>query len=442
MNNEKLIMVKVNGELLEGNENEKIVDFLNRHGVSVPRFCHHQRLEGNNNCLSCMVEIDRPEWDEASLKPACHHHIERGLIINTETQDILDYRRSLYQLVEYKSHLPIHERDFLKLSEMARMNRSVIPGKGLLENDPIGKIVPLDVDEKSFFDSGACLNCGLCLDYQSQNHLKDVFVFDDTAGEIKVDSLIDESSYWKNLAHLCPTSAIMMPVHRGKEQSYYEVKGNCFDCSEKCEVVIGFGGSGNWCYQRSDEFGEKWACDHSYQNFDFKIDNENNLPNLIKEDTWIDFSESILNRYLVSQFRMICSEQLNPRWAKILSIVPKHHLKEMITIPCEVDELFPGKLEKNTSDFVKMTPSNKEMINFILLPENPMLVSRYLSDLDALDLPGKKILVGPFLPTDWMNHFSGLIYAHSEQGYQALINLGHEKEMRRDFFHFLEDLFL
>ena len=52
------IPVTINGRAVTAREGELVIDAAERHGVYIPRFCYHPRMESVGMCRMCIVEID------------------------------------------------------------------------------------------------------------------------------------------------------------------------------------------------------------------------------------------------------------------------------------------------------------------------------------------------------------------------------------------------
>ena len=54
---------------------ELVIDAAERHGVYIPRFCYHPRMEPVGMCRMCIVEIDTGRGP--ALQPACMIPVRR-----------------------------------------------------------------------------------------------------------------------------------------------------------------------------------------------------------------------------------------------------------------------------------------------------------------------------------------------------------------------------
>ena len=65
--NEKITRFSLNGEQVEANGDETILQVAKRLGVEIPHLCYKEGYRPDGNCRACMVEID----GERVLAPSC-----------------------------------------------------------------------------------------------------------------------------------------------------------------------------------------------------------------------------------------------------------------------------------------------------------------------------------------------------------------------------------
>jgi formate dehydrogenase major subunit len=90
--NRKRIKVNINGREMEVYDELTILQALIQEDVYVPHLCYDIRLSrANGNCGLCVVELG--EGDDREEVKACQTPIREGMVINTVSQKLLDYRK-------------------------------------------------------------------------------------------------------------------------------------------------------------------------------------------------------------------------------------------------------------------------------------------------------------------------------------------------------------
>ena len=52
------VTVTINGEAIQADPNDKLIDAAEKAGTYIPRFCHHSRMNPVGMCRMCLVEVD------------------------------------------------------------------------------------------------------------------------------------------------------------------------------------------------------------------------------------------------------------------------------------------------------------------------------------------------------------------------------------------------
>ena len=77
------VAVTINGVDVEANKGELLIAAAERHGVYIPHFCYHPRMEPVGMCRQCLVEVDTGRG--MSLQPACMLTVSDAMIVDTES---------------------------------------------------------------------------------------------------------------------------------------------------------------------------------------------------------------------------------------------------------------------------------------------------------------------------------------------------------------------
>ncbi len=89
------INIIINGKPAKGYSNEYIVDVAKREGIIIPTLCNDDRLEPYSSCFVCVVEIE----GNPKPQPSCSTRITEGMVINTESQKVIDSRQTALNLL-------------------------------------------------------------------------------------------------------------------------------------------------------------------------------------------------------------------------------------------------------------------------------------------------------------------------------------------------------
>ena len=78
------IPVTINGTSIRAHEGELVIDAAERHGVYIPRFCYHPRMNPVGMCRMCIVEIDTGRGP--ALLPSCMIECTPEMMVDTTSE--------------------------------------------------------------------------------------------------------------------------------------------------------------------------------------------------------------------------------------------------------------------------------------------------------------------------------------------------------------------
>jgi bidirectional [NiFe] hydrogenase diaphorase subunit len=88
----------LDGRGVEAPEGATVLDAAAQAGVEIPTFCHHRALGSLGACRLCVVEVAGPSLARTVL-PACTLPCSEGLVVETDTERLQTYRRTIVQLL-------------------------------------------------------------------------------------------------------------------------------------------------------------------------------------------------------------------------------------------------------------------------------------------------------------------------------------------------------
>jgi bidirectional [NiFe] hydrogenase diaphorase subunit len=84
----------IDGHDVSARETETILDAAQEQGIFVPTMCHLGGLSEVGACRLCLVEVAGSN----KLLPACVTRVEEGMVVNTHSERLDHYRRTLLEL--------------------------------------------------------------------------------------------------------------------------------------------------------------------------------------------------------------------------------------------------------------------------------------------------------------------------------------------------------
>lgn len=88
-----VITLTLNDELVSGRSGQSLLEVIKEHDVYVPTLCHMSGLSERGGCRLCMVNAN------GRLVASCVTEAQEGMDVQTETNQIQEYRRMLLELL-------------------------------------------------------------------------------------------------------------------------------------------------------------------------------------------------------------------------------------------------------------------------------------------------------------------------------------------------------
>ena len=91
----KLVKITVNGKALSIPAGTLLIDACKNAGIEVPSFCYYPGLSLQGACRMCLVEIEKLP----KLQTACTTQVGEGMVVHTESEKVVQARKSMLELL-------------------------------------------------------------------------------------------------------------------------------------------------------------------------------------------------------------------------------------------------------------------------------------------------------------------------------------------------------
>ena len=142
---------------------ETILDVARREGIDIPTLCHMPGVKPpSTSCLVCLVKLN------GKFIPSCAFLVEDGMVIESETEEVIAMRRSALELL-LSDHIG-HCRTCGEGRKKCRLLKYI--GKYRVNRQRFGNAeMPENIlyTDRIVFDSRKCIKCGICLAITRRN---------------------------------------------------------------------------------------------------------------------------------------------------------------------------------------------------------------------------------------------------------------------------------
>ena len=240
-----MISLKINGQNLEVEEGSTVLQAATAVGVIIPTLCYHKDLSPFGGCRLCVVKIQGARLPMT----ACNLPVSPGLVIETDTQEIIRYRRSILRMLLSRyydaAYKPTNGHfDLEQESELAHWARVYdVDIRAAMSKKPF---YPVDSDPNPFVwvDMNKCIQCTRCV--RACAEIQGRFVWSQSFRGYKAQIVAGADSTM--LASrcescgacvvYCPTGALdhKMSVHAGRADR--KVRTVCTYCGVGCVLDL------------------------------------------------------------------------------------------------------------------------------------------------------------------------------------------------------------
>jgi formate dehydrogenase major subunit len=236
-----LASITIDDRKITAQVGQTILEAAREAGIDIPTLCHHPALEPRGTCRLCLVGIE----GQQALQTACTYKVTDGMVVHTESEDVVAARKSALQLLlSERNHFCMYcqlsgDCELQSLAYRYGLDSWLYPRA----YDPM----PVDASREYFvMDHNRCILCRRCIRACQE------LVGNYTLGisERGTDSMIvadlgvpfGDSSCIScgTCLQVCPTGALMdrKSAYRGIEEDVERIKSTCAACSIGCGIEL------------------------------------------------------------------------------------------------------------------------------------------------------------------------------------------------------------
>ncbi len=274
-----LVNLTINGIAVQAPKGEKIIEAARRAGVDIPFFCYHKRLsmESGANCRMCLVEVAMPRRNPdgtTSLakfpKPqtACSLPADEGMVIETETEQIVKDRRGVLEflLINHPLDCPVCDRGGECPLQNNVMHYGPPTSQYIEAKRHFPKAYPLS--DHVVYDGERCIHCARCTRFTEDISGDAQLAFRFRGADARIGTFDDTpltSRFSGNVIELCPVGALTSRDYRFKARPWdlHTQKSICTQCSNGCNIKLDYRASQleRVNARENDAVNEEWTCD-------------------------------------------------------------------------------------------------------------------------------------------------------------------------------------
>ncbi len=239
-----MINITINGSQYEANEGSTILDVARANGIDIPTLCYLEGVSDAGSCRLCMVEAQGFD----NLLPACRTKVKDGMVLNTESDTLTEYRKEMLKLI-----LSNHNQDCMscpangtcELQSMCNRYDVEHAGHPGTRSKIEHKIPMLNDNPYISYDPSKCIHCLRCIS-ACHNIACNGALNNSRSGTFHIVDAPFGADYKEtgcetcgNCTSVCPTGALTLKREtKYREWEVKKVLTTCPHCATGCQYYL------------------------------------------------------------------------------------------------------------------------------------------------------------------------------------------------------------
>lgn len=235
------IQIKVNGEMVEGERGDTVLEVAEKNGIEIPTLCNMDQLEPTGACRMCLVEL----VESGELVTSCTYPARDGLEVETNNSRVENFRKLNLELLLSNSKVDIDCQGDETRCELANLAREYDLNPERFEGTQ--RTHP-KMDDNPFFelDHDKCILCGRCVRTCEEIRGRSAIDFVNRGFETKIAPPLDRSltegtcQFCGQCVDACPSGALTsnMRIEKGNPNEVETTSTICTYCGVGCRMNV------------------------------------------------------------------------------------------------------------------------------------------------------------------------------------------------------------
>lgn len=231
--------VTINGLDVKVDPKTTVLQAAQRADIYIPTLCAHPLIEPFGSCRMCAVQIK----GVAGLPSACITPVTQGMVVNTNTHQVREFRRATLELI-----LSEHPQQCLTCHQNLRCELQQVAAYVGLDRMSISshyKGLPVHTDDPMFDrDYNLCILCGRCVRMCQEIRGNRAIGFTYRDGTAQVGTPLGrpleavKCQFCGACVDVCPTGALAGRFNKCEGPPDYSVTTICPYCGVGCQLKL------------------------------------------------------------------------------------------------------------------------------------------------------------------------------------------------------------
>lgn len=261
------VEVTIDGRKVSIEAGSSIIQAADKAGVTIPRYCYHDKLAIAGNCRMCLVDVERMP----KLIASCAMPVQNGMVVNTKSERITKAREGVTEMLleNHPLDCPVCDQggecDLQEQSQRYGSDRgrfTEVVGKRAVENKAIGPLVKTSMNR--------CIHCTRCVRFMNDIAGAPELGTAGRGNDMQIGTYIERninSEMSGNIIDLCPVGALTSKPYAFRARPWELKRTETIDVMDAVGSNVRVDARGievmRVLPRLNDEINEEWISDKS-----------------------------------------------------------------------------------------------------------------------------------------------------------------------------------
>lgn len=261
------VQVTIDGRSVSIEAGSSIIQAADKAGVTIPRYCYHDKLAIAGNCRMCLVDVERMP----KLIASCAMPVQNGMVVHTDSERIHKAREGVTEMLlenhpldcpvcDQGGECDLQEQSNRYGSDRGRFHE--VMGKRAVENKAIGPLVKTSMNR--------CIHCTRCVRFMNDVAGAPELGTAGRGNDMQIGTYIERninSEMSGNIIDLCPVGALTSKPYAFKARPWELKRTETIDVMDAVGSNVRVDARGievmRVLPRLNDEINEEWISDKS-----------------------------------------------------------------------------------------------------------------------------------------------------------------------------------
>jgi NADH-quinone oxidoreductase subunit G len=241
-----MVEIFINGEALQVDEQQTVMQVAKANGHFIPYFCWHPQLSVPGNCRICVVEVRSEDDSESSawLDIACNMPVTKGMRVHTDSPKVRQRRKDTLQFITLNHPVDCGICDKAGECTLQDYHYTYNGAPSVSRDAKVHATKHFALSSRIVLDNERCILCSRCVRFTNEISKSHGLGIQNRADHSLIrpvgDGAFERDPYSDNVTDICPVGALLPVQFLHKARVWYlkPTPSICPGCERGCNIDI------------------------------------------------------------------------------------------------------------------------------------------------------------------------------------------------------------